>query len=54
MTICRTNYIYIPEKFARAKIGPNYLKNSSFWVIFDDFLNLWNPDKTPYPKPYAI
>ena len=30
------------------------MKNSQFWVIFDDFWDLWSPERTLYPTPDAL
>ena len=29
-------------------------ENGHFWVIFDDFRDLWCLDRTPYPTPDAL
>ena len=33
---------------------PKICENSQFWVVFDDFRDLWSSDMTPYPTPDAL
>ena len=48
--------MYVPMRNVIQCMGDMALnvKNRQFWVIFDDFWDLWSPERTLYPTPDAL